>query len=143
MASDPAGTGSVEILVGTAGYPRLLRWTMSWPRADGGVRKWHSYALTTSDGPVLIDPVMPDGKTLSQLETYVEQMGGLPAASLLTNDMHERSAYAARTQYSVPVWAPTAFTVPRIAFRVASCPFPFTPRSRATPSSRGPCLMAE
>ena len=106
MASDPAGTGSVDILVGTAGYPRLLRWTMSWPREDGGVRRWHSYALTTSDGPVLIDPVMPDGKTMSHLEGHIEQMGGYPAASILTNDMHERSAYLARTQYSVPVWAP-------------------------------------
>jgi glyoxylase-like metal-dependent hydrolase (beta-lactamase superfamily II) len=108
MASNPVGTGSVDILVGTAGYPRLLRWTMSWPREDGGVRKWHSYALTTSDGPVLIDPVMPDGKTMSQLEAHIEQMGGYPAASILTNDMHERSAYVARTQYSVPVWAPKA-----------------------------------
>ena len=108
MVVDPAGTGSVDVLIGTAGYPRLLRWTMSWPRADGGVRRWHSYALTTSDGPVLIDPVMPDGRTMAQLESHIEQMGGYPAASILTNDMHERSAYQARTQYSVPVWAPTA-----------------------------------
>ncbi len=108
MATDQAGTGSVEILAGTPGYPRLLRWTMAWPRDDGGVRKWHSYAITTSDGPVLIDPIMPDGRTMSQLEAHIEQMGGYPAASVLTNDMHERSAYLARTQYSVPVWAPQA-----------------------------------
>jgi hypothetical protein len=108
MASDPTGTGTVEILAGTSGYPRLLRWTMAWPRDDGGVRKWHSYAITSSDGPVLIDPVMPDGRTMSQLEAHIEQMGGYPAASILTNDMHERSAYVARAQYSVPVWAPKA-----------------------------------
>jgi len=108
MAVNAAGSGSVEILVGTAGYPRLLRWTMSWPRDDGGVRRWHSYALATSDGPVLIDPVMPDARTMSQLESHIEQMGGYPTASILTNDMHERSAYDARTQYSVPVWAPQA-----------------------------------
>lgn len=81
---------------------------MSWPRDDGGTRKWHSYAIATSDGPVLIDPLMPDGRTMAQLEGHVEQMGGYPAASILTNDMHERSAYDARNQYSVPVWAPKA-----------------------------------
>ena len=102
------GTGSIDILVGSAGYPRLIRWSMSWPRPDGGVRRWNSYAVTSGDGPVLIDPLMPDATTISQLESVVEQMGGYPAASLLTNDMHERAAYSVRSQYSVPVWAPRA-----------------------------------
>lgn len=108
MAANVPGTGTLDILIGGAAYPRLVRWSMTWPREDGGIRRWHSYAVTSSDGPILIDPQVPDGPTMSRIEDVMGQMGGYPAATLLTNDMHERAAYSVRDQYSVPVWAPRA-----------------------------------
>ena len=108
-ASSPPGPASspVSIEIGTSNYPRLVRWGHAYQR-ETGVSLWHSYVLTTADGPILIDPLMPDGQTLGQLEAIVEQMGGVPAATILTNDMHERGAYVARSQWGIPIWAPSA-----------------------------------
>jgi len=60
-----------------------------------------AYVLLTGQGPVLVDPLWPDAQALARLQYLV---GQVPIASLLTNDMHERAAYAVRSRWGTPVW---------------------------------------
>jgi glyoxylase-like metal-dependent hydrolase (beta-lactamase superfamily II) len=101
-----------DTVLGSASAPILLRWSVWYPPGSpqGGRRGtvYESYALKTSAGVVLIDPARPESATEERLRTLIDDMGGTPLASILTNDMHERDAYYVRSAYDVPVWAPDA-----------------------------------
>ena len=63
------------------------------------------FAIRTPQGPVLIDPHVPDSESV---EWVAGLMGQPPVASVLTASWHERSAYAIRDRYGAPVWLPRA-----------------------------------
>jgi hypothetical protein len=69
-----------------------------------------SYALITADGPVLIDPETPTPEGERRL---LQVLGGPPKATVLSNDMHERAAYALRDKWGSPVWGPAYGTPDR------------------------------
>lgn len=90
--------------LGDAQNPILLRWA-NWQQSRQVMYAFHSYALFTDDGIVIVDPVNPvddSGDALARL------LGGIPKAIVLTNDMHERDAYKIRDEYGAPIWAPAA-----------------------------------
>ena len=100
MAGDPLRTSKYYIELGTRQRPALVRWCTWREGYRGG---YDSYILFTSQGPVVLDPEQPDEATTNAL---VDLVGEEPAATILTNDMHERMAYEVRSRWSVPVWAP-------------------------------------
>jgi hypothetical protein len=57
------------------------------------------------DGPILIDPREPAAAVADALWA---RLGRPPVATVLTNDWHERDAYAIRARWGTPVWAPRA-----------------------------------
>src|SRR6266545_7032741 len=97
---DPPRRSKLFVELGTRERPALIRWATWREGYRGG---YDSYMLMTEDGPVLLDPERPTeevGRELLQL------VGRKPIATILTNDMHERTAYRTREQAGVPVWAP-------------------------------------
>jgi glyoxylase-like metal-dependent hydrolase (beta-lactamase superfamily II) len=78
----------------------LIRWATWREGYRGG---YDSYVLVASDGPVLVDPEQPDDAGAAEL---LRLHAGPPAAVVLTNDMHERSAYQIRESVGPPIWAP-------------------------------------
>ena len=98
-------TTRVYVELGTDVQPVLIRWG-SWrsdPLASGGTQE--SYALCGPEGPILIDPREPAADVADALWA---RLGRPPVATVLTNDWHERDAYALRARWGVPVWAPRA-----------------------------------
>jgi glyoxylase-like metal-dependent hydrolase (beta-lactamase superfamily II) len=61
---------------------------------------FNSYALKTSEGVVLIDPLKPDPAVVTQLEAL-----GEPIRVLLTNAHHDRDADWFRKRYKIQVYA--------------------------------------
>jgi len=61
---------------------------------------FNSYALKTSEGVVLIDPLKPEPAGLQKLETLGEMI-----AILLTNAHHDRDSDWFRKQYEIQVYA--------------------------------------
>jgi hypothetical protein len=100
----------IAVEVGTEARPWLVRWATFYPRDEAKTRGsiYVSYALATDHGPVLIDPCRPAAQEHEALREHLRAMGGVPIASVLTNDMHERDAYDLRREYGTPVWAPAA-----------------------------------
>ena len=100
----------VRVEAGTEAQPMLVRWSTFLPPSPDGIggAVYLAYALATPEGPVLVDPVWPATDSAERLQDLVRRMGGRPTASLLTNEMHERDAYAARDRWNIPVWAPAA-----------------------------------
>lgn len=90
----------VHIELGTFQAPALIRWATWRAGRRGG---YDSYVAMTATGPVVIDPEQPDSAAEEVLRQLVREQ---PIATVLTNDMHERFAYAAREQWGIPVWAP-------------------------------------
>jgi hypothetical protein len=102
---EPEETLRRYVVLGTATAPALLRWS-TWGRNPGG---YDSYALPGPDGPVLIDPVAPPADPAGGPdEALWKHLGAPPVAVVLSNDMHERDAYAVRERFGAPVWAPVA-----------------------------------
>lgn len=101
MTTDSAGMLRAYMELGNEARPQLIRWS-TWGAAPGN---FDSYALLVPGGPVLIDPVAPLPSTGTGLW---ERLGARPQASVLTNDYHERDAYAIRDCFGAPVWAPAA-----------------------------------
>ena len=100
MADEPPRRSNVYIELGTPSQPVLVRWANWGGRYRGG---YDSYVLFTDEGPVLIDPEQPDAAGAADL---LRVHPGPPQAVVLTNDMHERSAYRIRESTGAPVWAP-------------------------------------
>ncbi len=100
----------IAVEVGTEARPELVRWATFYPRDEAKTRGsiYVSYALATHQGLVVIDPCRPAAHADQALRERLRAMGGVPIASLLTNDMHERDAYELRHADRVPVWAPAA-----------------------------------
>ncbi|MBI3973856.1 MAG: hypothetical protein HY332_21470 [Chloroflexi bacterium] len=100
----------IAVELGTEARPALVRWATFYPRDEqktrGGI--YVAYALATDQGPVVVDPCRPAAHADQVLRDRLRAMGGVPIASVLTNDMHERDAYALRRTYGVPVWASAA-----------------------------------
>src|SRR5919202_1327881 len=97
---EPPRRSKVHVELGTPEQPALVRWTTWREGYRGG---FDSYVLLAGDGPVLIDPEQPDDTGAAALQ-HIHP--GPPAAVVLTNDMHERSAYRIRESNGAPVWAP-------------------------------------
>lgn len=95
-AGEPEGTLRIYLELGTADAPGLLRWS-TWGARPGN---FDSYTLLAPGGPVLIDPVAPAS---AAGEGLWERLGTPPRAIVLTNDMHERDAYALRERFGAPV----------------------------------------
>jgi hypothetical protein len=100
----------IAVEAGTETQPVVVRWaTFYWrdvEKTRGSV--FVSYALATDRGPVLVDPCLPAADADQALREHLRAMGGVPVASVLTNDMHERDAYEFRRIDGTPVWAPAA-----------------------------------
>jgi glyoxylase-like metal-dependent hydrolase (beta-lactamase superfamily II) len=112
LTSEPDIQAWVTIETGTPAQPQLVRWSIWYPPGtDRGGRRgtvYESYLLRVPGGSVLIDPARPPADAEGQLRAIAEATGGVPLASILTNDMHERDAYSVRREVGVPVWAPSA-----------------------------------
>lgn len=90
--------------LGDSQNPVLLRWA-NWRQSHQVMYAFHSYALFTDEGVVIVDPVYPMDDFRDVL---LSLLGDVPKATVLTNDMHERDAYKFRDEYGIPVWAPEA-----------------------------------
>src|SRR5438067_1539632 len=100
MTEEAPRRSKLHVELGTRERPALIRWCTWREGSRGG---YDSYMLMTDEGPILLDPQHPTedvGQELAQL------VGRQPIAVILTNDMHERTAYRAREQTGAPVWAP-------------------------------------
>lgn len=99
MTDERPATSTISILLGTEEKPQLIRWTTWWDSPGS----WDSYALVTTDGPVLVDPetLTSDGE-----QRLLSLLGSTPKVTVLTNDMHERAAYAYKEKWGAPVHAP-------------------------------------
>ena len=104
----------VIVEVGTEAAPVVVRWCTrrgqdfidpQMPMRSGAVGVYDSYALRTPDGWVLVDPDRPGADAAAGLWGLI---GTRPVAILLTNDWHERDAYALRAAHGAPVWAAAA-----------------------------------
>ena len=104
MSEERPATSTVAVLLGTEEQPQLIRWTTWWDSPGS----WDSYALVTADGPVLIDPETLTAEGEARL---LELLGTTPKATVLTNDMHERGAYAYKGKWGAPVHAPAYGTL--------------------------------
>jgi hypothetical protein len=105
-SSDWSGrTTRVYVELGTEEHPLLVRWGSWRPGAPGSGGTHESYALVGPDGPILIDPREPAADVADSLWSL---LGRPPVATVLTNDWHERDAYAIRARWGTPVWAPRA-----------------------------------
>tara|TARA_Y100000590_G_scaffold455139_1_gene603186 strand:+ start:802 stop:1608 length:807 start_codon:yes stop_codon:yes gene_type:complete len=104
LESSLEATTRICIELGDSQNPILLRWA-NWRESRQVMYAFHSYALFTAEGVVIVDPVYPIDSSFDQL---VDLFGGVPTATVLTNDMHERDAYKIRDDYGTPVWAPEA-----------------------------------
>jgi hypothetical protein len=103
MQTIDALSSTLHVELGPASAPLLIRWS-TWERSTSiAACTQESFALLTEDGPVLVDPDTGDA---SSLERIVTLLGGLPVATLLATGMHERSCYALRERWGIPVWAP-------------------------------------
>ena len=100
QTQDPPRQSKLFVELGTRERPALIRWATWREGYRGG---YDSYMLMTGDGPVLLDPERPTDAVGKELLSLV---GRKPIATILSNDMHERTAYETREQASVPVWAP-------------------------------------
>lgn len=106
----PPRTLRLYVELGTPPAPSLLRWS-TWEQTPSN---FDSYALLGPGGPVLIDPaILPDlpdaaPPAAGPTESLWARLGAPPLATVLTNDMHERDAYAVRERFGAPVWAPAA-----------------------------------
>lgn len=76
-----------------------------WTPQDGGAEGWEPlvawYALATSDGLLLIDPLVEDWQALDRL---VSEQGGC-AGIVRSIHWHQRSIAEAARRYDVEVWA--------------------------------------
>ena len=103
MTAESGTTTRVSVLLGSENQPALVRWSTFWERPH----HYDSYALMapngSPEGPVVIDP---EALTSEGEERLLTLLGRSPAAIVLTNDMHERAAYALRERWNAPVWAP-------------------------------------
>jgi glyoxylase-like metal-dependent hydrolase (beta-lactamase superfamily II) len=100
MAQDAPLRSKLHVELGTRERPVLIRWC-TWREGKRG--GYDSYMLITSDGPVLLDPQHP---TKEVGEELLQLVGQKPIAVILTNDMHERTAYRVREQTETRIWAP-------------------------------------
>jgi glyoxylase-like metal-dependent hydrolase (beta-lactamase superfamily II) len=100
MTQEPPRQSKVHVELGTIERPSLIRWTTWREGSRGG---YDSYVLFAGEGPVLIDPEQPDEAAEAELRRLVRER---PAATVLTNDMHERSAYEIRQRWGIRIWAP-------------------------------------
>jgi glyoxylase-like metal-dependent hydrolase (beta-lactamase superfamily II) len=102
----------VRVEVGTEAQPELVRWSTYYPPggSPGGQSGtvYAAYALRGGGRTVLIDPVQAAPNAEARLATCLASLGSQPVASVLTNDMHERDAYALRERFGAQVWAPAA-----------------------------------
>ena len=114
MKPDPGRRTRVTIELGTEADPVVVRWCTrrvlhlddpQLPVRPGTVGVFDSYALHTPDGWVLVDPEQPTATAAARLWALI---GPRPVATLLTNDWHERDAYAFRAARGAPVWAAAA-----------------------------------
>jgi glyoxylase-like metal-dependent hydrolase (beta-lactamase superfamily II) len=95
--------------------PGLWRWTArhpDWTPEEGGDEGWEpevaSYFLESSDGVVLIDPLVPDGEAGRFWEALDRDVGrsGRPPQVLVTIFWHTRSSQAILDRYEgTRVWA--------------------------------------
>lgn len=76
-------------------------WTEDEGGEDGWEREVSWYAMASSDGLVLIDPLVSDWNALDRL---LSAQGGC-AGIVRTCHWHERSIPDAASRYGVPVWA--------------------------------------
>lgn len=84
--------------------PRLWRWTgyhEEWKEDVGCVY------FETTDGIVLIDPLIPPEEPDRFLHTLDREVAGQPVHVLVTIFWHTRSAAALVERYGARVWAPT------------------------------------
>jgi hypothetical protein len=114
LAPEAARQTRVTVELGTEAAPVLVRWCTrraadlvdpQLPVRPGTVGRYDSYALRTPDGWVLVDPDRPGAAAAARLWGLI---GPRPVAILLTNDWHERDAYAFRAARGAPVWAAAA-----------------------------------
>ena len=79
-----------------------------WTEDEGGDEGWEplvgSWAVSSPDGLVLVDPLVDDWRALDQL---VEDQGGC-AGIVRTCHWHERSIAEAAKRYGAAVWAKAA-----------------------------------
>ena len=61
---------------------------------------FNSYAIKTTEGILLVDPLLPDANVLKQLEDLGEF-----SAILLTNAQHDRDADWFRKRYQIQIYA--------------------------------------
>ena len=88
--------------------PQLLEWSVFAPSIKAEL---FSHALVSDGKVVLIDPTLPDDRTL----TAIRQLGDIDAI-LITSANHERDAHRIAQQLHVPVGAP-AFAVKEFSFK--------------------------
>jgi glyoxylase-like metal-dependent hydrolase (beta-lactamase superfamily II) len=100
MVEEPVRRSAAGVVLGTPERPVLVRW-VTWREGNRG--GYDSYLLLTGDGPVVVDPELADDASVERVGQMAERT---PIATVLTNDMHERSAYRVRERWDVPVWAP-------------------------------------
>jgi glyoxylase-like metal-dependent hydrolase (beta-lactamase superfamily II) len=76
--------------------PGLFHWTLEDDRIHS---RTHSYAISSEEGTVLIDPLPLEAAALTSLKNV--------KAICLTGRFHQRSAWRYQKQFGVPVYAPT------------------------------------
>ena len=76
--------------------PGILHWSLQDDRIGA---ETHSYAITSDDGTVLIDPLPLEESALTSL--------GDVKAICLTGRFHQRAAWRYQQQFGVPVYAPS------------------------------------
>jgi glyoxylase-like metal-dependent hydrolase (beta-lactamase superfamily II) len=95
MNESPTQQSRVCVELGTRGdtQPVLIRFSSGW--VPGGYSSLDSYALRTTAGWVLIDPLEPTPDGTALLRQLIFER---PVATILTSDGHERSCYEASLQ---------------------------------------------
>lgn len=94
----------IQTEIGTDERPEVVRWT-TW---DGGTLK-QSYALISTEGTILVDPVRPlrPDKTLALPPSIFKQYTGHKyLAVICTTALHERNIYWFRESYGIPIYVP-------------------------------------
>jgi hypothetical protein len=86
--------------VGSDKEPAITRWT-SWGPGD----LQQSYLLHTTEGTLVVDPVLP-GRSDSLQE--LKRCAGKVAAIVSLNPLHERHIAEAGRRYRAPVYGPTS-----------------------------------
>jgi hypothetical protein len=102
MSEERTQQSRVHVELGTEAQPALVRFSSAW--LPGSISSLDSYALRTTAGWVLVDPLDPTADGAARLRRLI---GERLVATILTSDGHERDCYAARERWGTPVWGPT------------------------------------